>query len=341
MDLMTFRRAWLNHLGVDSNFPRDMGFPERRKVFNWWQYLRTIELNLHTNNIYVSLYSDHNIEKGLWDKLFFDVDGHVDTKVFSWEQYLRNLAKAHINALRLYDYLSSEFSAEPRVYFTGFGFAVYFDFEPVSIDKWSIRQFALEIINKVKAKKVDTAPLGDKRRISRVPYTYNFKMVEENKKPMCIPISIDWDLDTIISESYNPTKFMEVRVQPVKVEIPVYDVDIPEHNTAIVNLDYIDDELILFIYKNAPRITDGRKRLIHFVLVPTFIHKYNMTLQEVHVMCKLFVEKTGADYEDYRSYVESSITRTLRDGWRPWSMDYFLYRCPELKDYIGGDGDGY
>lgn len=327
MGMTDFKYAWLNHLGVDSNFPRDIGFPERRKLYNWWQYIRTIELNMHSNNIYVALYSDRSIEKGLWDKIFFDVDGHNG-----------EIPKAHLDALRLYDYLQSEFGAEPRLYFTGNGFAVYFDFEPTSIDKWSIREFALSIIRGAKAKHVDTIPLGDKRRISRVPYTYNLKTEERR---MCIPISVDWDLDTILAESVNPTKLIEVRVQPVEVEIPVIEVDVPEHDSAKIKLDYIDDELIQFIYRNAPKMIDGRKRLIHFVLVPAFIHKYDMTPQEVHVMCRMFVEKTGADYEDYRSYVESSIMRTLRDGWRPWSMDYFLYRCPELKDYIGGDADGY
>jgi len=313
------RRAWLNHLGIDNNFPRDVGFPDRRKVYNWWQYVRMVELNMHCNNIYVSLYSDSYIEKGLWDKLFFDIDAHDGS-----------LPKAHIDMLRLYDYLHAEFNAEPRVYFTGNGFAVYLDFEPVSIDKWSIRYFGVEIVQKAGCKRVDTAPIGDKRRISRVPYTYNFK--SENIR-MCIPINVDWDLDTILEESKKPTKFVEVRVRPVEVEIPVYEWDM-EANGTITNLDYIDDELILFLYKNAHKITDGRKRLIHFVLVPTFIHKYNMTRNEVHVLCRLFIEKTGGEYADYESYVESSITRTLRDGWKPWSMDYFLYRCPELKEFV-------
>ena len=320
MDLDFLRRAWLNHLGIDSNFPRDMGFPERRKVYNWWQYVRTIELNMHCNNIYVALYSDNNIQKGLWDKLFFDVDAHDGS-----------LPKAHLDMLRLYDYIQSNYGVEPRLYFTGHGFAVYFDFEPVSIDKWSVKVFGMDIIRKAGCKQVDTTPLGDKRRISRIPYTYNLKT---DDRRMCIPISVDWDLDTILDEASKPTKLLDVKVQPAVVEIPVYEWDMPEYDAAITNLDYIDDELVLFIYKNAHKMTDGRKRLIHFVLVPTFVHKYGMTRNEVHVLCRLFIEKSGADYEEYESYVESSITRTLRDGWKPWSMDYFIYNYPELREFV-------
>ena len=313
--MIDLKSVWLKHLGIDSNFPRDLGFPERVKVQNWWHYLRTVELNWQTNNIYVSLYSDYYIQSSIWDKIFFDVDAHDG-----------ELEDAYADALRLYDHLHSEFGATPRVYFTGNGFAVYLDFHPVVADKFAVKLFAHEIVNKAKVSHVDKLPFGDARRISRVPYTWNFK---SDPPRMCIPIDIDWTLEKIIEEALHPCYSVGIEIEPVKVTIPEYEP--PEFDRQ--DASYVEDDLILYIFENAHRWQDGRKRLLHFILVPTFMHKYGLNRKEIHRMCRLFIERTGADYSEYESYVESSITRTERDGWKPWSIEFFLYKCPELLEY--------
>jgi len=343
--MLDLKSVWLKHLGIDSNFPRDLGFPERVKIQNWWQYIRTIELNWHTNNIYVALYSDYYIKNNIWDKLFFDIDAHVNLNTGTKRENEGGLGQAYhplkgaarrsltplfedayADALRLYDYLHNEFNATPRVYFTGGGFAVYLDFEPLVVDKYSIRMFCHRIVAKAKVKHIDTHPFGDSRRISRIPYTWNFKY---NPPRMCIPIDVDWTLEKIIEEALHPCYSVGIEIEPVKVTIPEYEP--PEFDRQ--DASYVEDDLILYIFENAHRWQDGRKRLLHFILVPTFMHKYGLNRKEIHRMCRLFIERTGADYSEYESYVESSITRTERDGWKPWSIEYFLYKCPELLEY--------
>src|SRR5207245_3270012 len=79
--------------------------------------------------------------------------------------------------------------------------AIYLDFDPVLLSHFSetMRTFHLNIVRDLGLKTIDPSPIGDDRRVSRVPYTYH-----HISELLCIPIVPDWPLNRILESADVP-----------------------------------------------------------------------------------------------------------------------------------------
>jgi len=311
------QEAWLEHLGIDKRFPRDVAYPWRVQVNTREEYLQRIQSMVRYSNIYTSLYPYNG---GSIDKIYLDIDSPT------LEEAKRTLDMVVQKCRERWDYT-------PRVYYTGGrGFAIYLDFESVEADLQGVREAVLSIFY---SPYVDTHVVGDRRRISRVPYTLNYNNLLRGDTPrLCVPIDPSWSVHEILEESKRCRFRKEIEVVPceaLRKEVSswrskprVYPTELPEIK---------DSEVLNYLVSLAEKITDGRHRIIHYLIVPTLV-AMGYSDDQILAFCKVFVEKTGKCWGVYEGYVERSIKRTREGNWRPWSIEKFLLENPDLWEVL-------
>jgi len=337
---------WWNHIKSESPpFSRDMGFPYRIKASDRDDYFSLIDSNEGQNNCYTSVYSDYLLKHDKYDKIYIDLD--------RTENY-QTLKKIRLEMLRIVNKIEDKYDAKPRIYFSGNGFSIYIDIHPVQLKTpQAMRDFVLAEFN---SEVIDTHPLGDRRRISRLPFTRNVKEKTPGNR-YCVPIKSNWSVHRILQKSKNP-KMDDIGVRmfrnrEVGKALKKFDYEPANKNYEYeIDMETNEEELnkIMKIVKNKPtkkEAFDGRHRLLHYMTVPRLLENGH-TDEEIHSFCKKLIDETGRDYSNYRDYVQYSIKRTKRgDGngrmWRPWSWETFLVRNPDLwryyKNALNGNKD--
>jgi len=329
-------QQWWKHVKTEAPpFSRDMGFPYRLKASDRDEYIDLIDSNEGKKNCYTGVYSDYLLKHDKFDKIYIDLD--------RTENY-NTLKKLRLEMLKIVNKIEDKYDAKPRVYFSGNGFSIYIDIEPVQLyTPNAMREFVLSEFN---SEVIDTHPLGDRSRISRLPFTRNVKEKTPGNR-YCVPIKPDWSVHRILQKSKHPFQDdIGVRVfrnEEVGKELQKYDYK-PREKDIDYEVDIKENEKelqkIMQIVKNKPtkkEAFDGRHRLIHWMCVPRLLEN-EYSDDEIHAFCKQLIEETGRDYSNYRDYVSYSIKRTKRgDGngrmWRPWSWETFLVRNPDLWKY--------
>ena len=144
---------------------------------------------------YSNVFSMPQIEAGEFDVFFLDIDSHLyDPKTKQKYELSRDAVYERYRAVL--DKLDDA-GLTYRTYFSGRGFHVYVDFEPVVLADFG--RVAIRYIHDVLGETfgyIDTRALVDKNRVARLPYTYNPKA-----KLFAIPIDKDWDIQTIVEKS--------------------------------------------------------------------------------------------------------------------------------------------
>ncbi|MEM2174500.1 MAG: hypothetical protein QXI58_02605 [Candidatus Micrarchaeia archaeon] len=342
------QEQWLIHAkGSNRTFmPVDVGFPARVKdVMNEEYFLDLIKRQFTTSDVYCSVYDKVAVWQGTPDKVYIDVDSdpnHLDLKLMR----------------KICNHFKEKYGFEPRVYFTGCrGFAIYLDFEKIQLKNFEcLRDFVLDNLREMKAnlEYIDTSVLGDKQRLSRLPFTFNFKNLQlknPSAPKLCIPIEPDWGKSEILEQSIYCEFKKKVEIRQLKKsksrffeEIRLYEERVEEMKKQIKrNISNstikVSDEVLNKLIKIAQQIKDGRHRLMHFIIIPTLI-QLNKTDDEIRAFCRDFVERTGMDYSLYDDYVERSIKRNRAgpngDGvaWRPLSFEKFFIRNVDLQEYF-------
>lgn len=375
-----FASEWINHLGLDAErFPRKVGIPKpsdggkspfmQIQVDNEVAYVETIKKFWGGRDVYTQLYSDLQRGSLRWDKIYIDVDICEQHPTF---------ADVFQVAKDICGVFFGSYNYDPRVYFSGRkGFGVYVDFDPVQIKVHTLRVWVEEQIIDRLGVTLDTTVLGDKSRISRVPYTLNYNALKYRvcqnclaewrvdskssgsspgdqcpecketgvlQEPLraCIPIDLSWDLKKILSEAEQPTTKIPVEVTAcpgLALELLELDQELPE--PALVDSTYTPDEArarktLLHIKECAPKLTDGRHRLLAFVILPNLVEIYGNDVDKIVSWCYAWLETTGKNPSQYHQYIITTLGRTMRgnDGkpWAPWSLQKYLESNPELAE---------
>jgi hypothetical protein len=324
------KRQMILHL-KNGGYPRDLGFPWRKQAENEDEFFKILEWFIYRKNSYAAINSQYFIDNDYWDTIYIDLDSN--SLRLAWED-MRKVVQA---CVLKWDY-------EPRVYFSGSkGFAIYLDFPTVQVNKETIREFTMSFLNECGVTTEDAMVLGDKRRISRIPFTLNFNNLKKGKDPMlCIPIDPIWKLEHILKEARNCTmrKLVDVgSCQQVSNLLMELDVSVAKEKEerkkiAIKSISELDKDLysdkLNTLMKGATQFSDKRNRALTFLLIPTAIEAGH-TAEQAFWYCEQWVVASGADFSEYKEYCETVIQRTIRNGWRSWNIEDFI-----LNHYQGG-----
>jgi len=165
-----------------SNFPREVGNPNRVVVKSKEEFLEFVKKNLPFFNLYSSVYhfeklNDFNgrirpdYNSAVVDKIFLDLDGE----------------KAYDYAIIIHEFLESK-KIYHLITFSGGGFHIYIFTKPIDNESGDKkRMYLAAFCNYLEAKldvRVDPLTIGDLTQMARIPNTYNFK-----RKKWCIPLT--------------------------------------------------------------------------------------------------------------------------------------------------------
>lgn len=332
---INLERAWLNHCRSESSFPRDMlflnkdGKGRRFKAKDFNYLFKKSLFFLGKRHTYVSVYSDSDIERGVVDRIFLDIDSPKDLDAGFSD--VRKIISEHI----------------ATVYFTGYGgFGVYLSFSAIRLKnpRYAIREFVMELDRKLGLDTLDWHVVGDLRRVSRLPYTVNLK----NDK-LCIPILPQWSLDFILEQARKCNTFLPIRFKPstlVRHLLEAYD----KHSSEKIEYEPPSlDEKEQFesevkqLLEIAPQIEDGRHTLIFHGIVPRMILS-GKSDDEILGVCHEFITLTpdtpekGKWKEEYEGYVrrdiESTRRRVMNGEPLKYSMSSIIMERPELLKFF-------
>jgi DNA primase catalytic subunit len=259
-------------------------------------------------------------------------------------------------------YIESNYGGKPRVYYSGCkGWHVYIDFSAKITLKHakSFKLFVLQLVDKLKMnpEEVDTSVLGDKERLSRLPFTLNYGnlLLAQSRAPrLCIPVDVDWDISDVEYES----RFCSFR-KLVDV-CPINERELGDELTSLDKLiearyrhlekvsdkssPEIAEENLKKLTSIAQKIKNGRHRLINFIIIPHLIEMGKST-SEIHEFCREFIEATGENYAKYSEYADRCITRNRlgpegngESPWKPLSWERFLLANLDILKYFSREG---
>ena len=182
-----YKDFWKAHLRPWSKlplFPRDMSFRKeltvivdgkerpaplnRSRVISEKQYQASLGSAFDTQDCYVQVFSDWQIEKNIFDTLFFEID--VGGKEYDVDDILKDLAFDH---MMIKQALDKRDIAYRFLYTAGRSIHYYLDFEPEFI--YDYRTTAMKFLKDIGILDlVDTAVL-EPARISRAPFAKHLK----------------------------------------------------------------------------------------------------------------------------------------------------------------------
>lgn len=343
------KQAWVRHLGLVREFPRDLGFVwpragqpfSRYEVRNLQEFVDTVEENITSHSCFVQVYSNRQASEGVIDKVFVDIDADdLNTAWKRWQAFLRHLDNLEYRHRSLFT--------------AGQGFHVFMDCEPVEVNWRQLRDFQMQL-GEVAGVELDTSVMGDKNRLCRLPMTPNVKSVKDGEFRWCVPVEDDWDLDKIIRVSKREAEPPTQRPVPsdrLRKDLEALPSDHPDDTFDDAD-SYEDDDdgernasgakraefaamVDWIMEEGVDQVTDGRHRIMHYLLVPALVH-IGASNEAIIETCKRFVEETGKVYSGqggYASYVRDSILRTRQEDWWPWSLETFNERYPDVFDDV-------
>lgn len=352
------RQQWINHIGGlgPSLFPRDIGFPERYSCESVPEMINMVEDRMSSSNSYIQVFSDIQQQSDVYDTCYIDIDAEIpfepdeEDREYRTEIWKEQLEDAWWETQKYAWYMEQAYNADLRIYFSGSrGFSIYVDFEPIQSDFGAVVAQVKETIHEsdVDWEMVDES-VFEKNRISRLPYTVNWNNMEKRglRPKLCLPVDSDWSFSEVISEIQQPQRCLEVERNPSSNIVREYIQS--RENAGDYESREIESETgdakparaleeVQLLMSLSKYISDGRHRILHFMLVPALIEAGWEDTGKIHEVCEEFIEATGAAYHPtYSEHVDKSIRRTLEgpagsDGyWKPWSIQTFLEKNPEL-----------
>jgi hypothetical protein len=273
------RSELLRWLRADSSlplFPREVTL-KRRVVETEDEFFEYVEkCRRSREDCYASVFSLPQIKESVFDTIFIDVDDLESAGEV--EKVLR------------------ENGLEARTYISGRGMHFFLDFKPTYLPDYKqlVRRFVFEYL---KLECVDRAPVGDVRRMARVPLTYNTR-AGRFMEPLHDERKINEELPKILES---------LRTQP-----PIT----PEEERRIVE-PFKSDRLppcIEFLIDKL--VSTGELEHCERLLLATYLLK-RFTFEEVRRLFMLCY-----DYDEYRTRYQLE--------WL-FSRSYEPYRCERIK----------
>lgn len=316
--------AWITHLGLyKPAFPREIAFEvgptsmAREVAYNVTEYIDIIKNRVDRGNLWICTQSKTQFGRDDWDKVFIDID-------------CDDLQEAYEGMRKLVEYIKTAYGHYPRVCFTANkGFAVYIDIPTTSLDGSQVKSWVDRIVRILDIPS-DESVNGDKRRLCRLPYTWNTKSLRHDSRTMrmCVPINPEWSFDRILAESTNPTgvPYEAVPFPKVAAELALEAVYVPpkrEPGLVVGNYD------LSALIEMAQFIEDGRYRLIFDIVVPV-CHQNKLGLEETLMVAMRFIEASGANFKMYEKRVENAYKWQLGKSIAPKKLDKILEKDPQI-----------
>lgn len=338
------RAGWVNILGPDPVFPRDVTFafpggrykktPERTG-----DYLTMLEQNAPKGDAWVAWSPVGQYEAPGMDRIFADIDSP-------------DLENALQRARRYEDWCMRNFDVRPPAIFTaGKGFHLQFTMDYVEGTGTAFSDAFLGLVQGSGAT-LDPQPLKHRYAAPRVPYTMRLGSIAVAGHPMFIvPVDLTWDLRTILRASKD--------IEILPFEIPHSDVlagllqpevtkameakdkaqTLPEHVRKGIHEDLITaaiafSENVGWKLVDANGKPDGRRRVLSSLYVPALMVQTDGDRDQVIDACMAWLDKAGAKRRDYKRFLESTMKDcVLRDGTlrHPVGLRRFFAESPELR----------
>jgi hypothetical protein len=249
MTLQQYQQFWKAHLRPWSGlplFPRDISSRDtvttkvngkeiptplnRSPVINEKQYIHSLSFMYNKKDCYVQVFSDWQIEKRIFDTIFFELaDAHPEGSKY-YESMDEAMAEIMFGKHIVEKKLNNLGIAYRNFYTAGRGFHYFLDFEPVFIKDY--KATLLEFFKSVGLLDLVDTAVVDSARISRIPYTKHLRTGNY------AIYTGDADIDTILDASKNNKVLVEVPTGLKETSIMDYlDLDI-EAPKATVNVGY-------------------------------------------------------------------------------------------------------
>jgi len=310
--------ALYQHLRVSNPFPRGVGYESgghfrRPMVKDMETLIRMVKL-YGESGFYINIFSKEQMDKKIIDTIWLDVDGNKGDKPDMASEH------AYMKLIEVKDVLKAY---HPRYYYSGVGFHIWLDIEPIPIKHYYslIAKFLdnHNLLNGSETSLIDRQTI-DFNRVSRCLYTKNLK-----SGLYCIPIYPEWDLKYIKKLANNPSmatladndaEHYRSKNKNLRKEL----IEINENIKEVVNVPY----------KNGYRIIKSQ------IDYPPCIQKYLtdlLTTGELDHLARLqlsiFLLKLGKD----KTYIKDLFKKAkdYKASKTDYQLDYIKRR--ELKCY--------
>lgn len=188
-------------------FPREVAVPDRVLVRTKEEYIKIINQQIKRTSIYTTVYNFKEFglnqfnrlcpkyESAIIDRIYFDCDNHKYIK----GKEIPVEGDGLFEVRKLHEWCKNNGGIKHLACLTGNGYNIYIATEPnyISNNKKDLVFNAQYFLNNKLEIYTDPQVIGDIARISRVPFTFNFK---PNAMRWCIPLSeemIYWDNNKI------------------------------------------------------------------------------------------------------------------------------------------------
>jgi hypothetical protein len=235
---------------------------------------------------------------------------------------------------RMYAFLSVNFGAEPRIYFSGRrSFHVYVDFLPLVLHapEEALGDFARRLQKAVGGLHLDFQVFA-KRHVSRLPWTVN-----EKTGSLCLPVSPYTSLKDVGAPE---------RAAPVRINY----CDAARAALARIDQTFASEQRPKTRRKKATggtayawvegllrkAIADGRHRVLWHVLAPYLINVRRLGEHEAEDVLREYFDRCGAvkSLEPSRSQffrdIHNYVRVAMRDGYPPWRLETIERKDPQL-----------
>ena len=185
-----------SHLRIENPFPRRVGYESnshfiRPLVKNIDVFMRIFDL-YKDKDFYTNIFSEEQKQNKTIDTIWLDIDINKGDK---------NSENAYNKYLEVYDKIKQ---FEPRSLYSGRGFHINADFEPIKIKHYY--PMVVSFLDKHKILDLIDKQTIELNRVSRVPYTKNTKT-----GLYCVPINNGDSLKEVIEYAKNPIPLREIK----------------------------------------------------------------------------------------------------------------------------------
>lgn len=293
-----------------SPFDREVGNPKRKRIYSLSDFIFFVERNNGIRDCYVSLYAMN----GVIDKIFFDLDSDS------------GLSGCLEDARRLYSWMVDEGYDVIPVLSGKKGFHFYLLLKPMKYpdSKLLLRRATYGILcevfgtgeGKIKTASVDPHPIGDVRRMVRIPNTLR----PPENLTWCTYLPSDW-LDMDVLELIEHMKSPHVYDYPLDGKRPTL-YDFPEPPVDVTEWRPVG--------KTTPIRVKGHT-ILQNVLRPCLYRHLVGDPEPPHVV------RVAATIDLLNFFTEEEIFEMYKSlGWRDWDPDITRYQirsCKGLKPY--------
>ena len=324
--MIDVEQAWIDHLGTfQPRYPREVCYHVsygmvRFQADNPTTYVNMIHERVDRGDIWVCTRSIPQIETDVWDKAYIDIDVPDGIQV------------AYQDKVDLESRIKQTYGVSPRVAFTANkGFAVYLDFLPQEMDAIQVKLFCHKLTSSLGIHS-DPVVNGDKRRISRLPYTFNYKSLKTGTLRMCIPVKPEWSLDRVLAESRSPSASVDWSPRPCpEVARDIVSIPVPK----VVQKDptpEVAPEALEAMLSVAEFIGDGRHRAIFKIIMPLCVQA-KFTKDQAMDYTRRFIEKSGKGFYEYEKYSAQSYDWcAARPDLKPMKLERMMEQNPEIAE---------